>query len=77
MKRDPLTIVEQLFKCLHEGRPFSINELSKETGIHCITIKRYIKLIKTVREEPELEIIRTKHSVIIRTRKNKFNHRKQ
>ncbi len=69
MKRDPLTIIEQLFECLESGRPFTINELSKETGIHCITIKRYIKLIQTIRREPEVEIIKTKHSIILRIKK--------
>lgn len=70
MKRDPIEILEQMFEALERGRPFSLNELSKETGIHSITLKRYIRLVKIVRQEPELEVIRTKHSVIVRLRKS-------
>ena len=68
MKRDPLEIIEEMFKALETGRPFSINELSQETGIHNVTIRRYIKLIKVVRREPKIEVIRTRHSIILRTR---------
>jgi len=66
VKRDPLQIIEEMFKCLEEGRPFSINELSKETGIHNITIKRYVRLIQRIRAQPEMEVIKTSHSVILR-----------
>lgn len=66
MRKDPLVIVEEIFKALETGRPFSINELSKETGIHNITIRKYIKIIQTVRREPKIEIIKTRHSIIIR-----------
>lgn len=69
MKRDPISILEQMFEALEKGKPFTLNELSQETGIHCITLKRYIRLVTLVRQEPELEIIRTRHSVIVRVRK--------
>ncbi len=69
MKRDPLEIIEEIFNALEKGRPFSINELSHETGIHNITIRRYIRLIEVVRKEPQIEIIKTKHSIILRIRK--------
>ena len=68
MKRDPLQIIEEMFRCLEEGRPFSINEMSKQTGIHNITIRRYVRLIERVRSEPKVEIIKTKHSTILRVR---------
>jgi len=68
MKRDPLEIIEEMFKALESGRPFSINELSKETGIHNVTIRRYIRVIQTVRREPQLEVIKTRHSIILRAR---------
>jgi hypothetical protein len=55
-----------MFDALERGRPFTLNELSQETGIHSITLKRYIRLVRLVRQEPELEVIRTRHSVIIR-----------
>jgi len=66
MKRDPITIMEQIFEALEQGRPFTLNELSKETGIHSLTLKRYIRLVTMVRREPDLEVIRTRHSVVIR-----------
>ncbi len=66
MKRDPLTIMEQMFRALERGRPFTLNELSHETGIHSLTLKRYIRLVEMVREEPRIEIIRTRHSVVVR-----------
>jgi response regulator of citrate/malate metabolism len=69
MKRDPLEIIEEIFNALEKGKPFSINELSHETGIHNITIRRYIRLIEVVRKEPQIEIIKTKHSIILRIRK--------
>jgi response regulator of citrate/malate metabolism len=68
MKRDPLVIIEEMFKCLEEGRPFSINEMSKQTGIHNITIRRYVRLIERVRSEPKIEIIKTSHSIILRVK---------
>lgn len=69
MKRDPLEIIEEMFEALDSGKPFSINSLSKETGIHNVTIKRYIKIIKKVRKEPKLEVIRTRHSIILRAKR--------
>ena len=33
MNRDPLEILEELFEALEKGRPLSINEVSKKTGI--------------------------------------------
>jgi response regulator of citrate/malate metabolism len=68
MKRDPLEIVEELFEALEKAKVCSINELAQKTGIHNITIRKYIKLIEIVRREPEFEIIRTKHSIILRVK---------
>ena len=67
MKRDPLQIIEEMFMCLEEGRPFSINEIAKETGIHNITVRRYVRLIERVSSE-HVEIIKTRHSTILRIR---------
>lgn len=66
MRKDPIEIVELIFHTLENGRPFSINELSKETGIHNITIRRYVRLIQIINKEPHIEIIRTRHSIILR-----------
>ena len=69
MRKDPLEIIEAMFKALETGRPFSINELAKETGMHNITVKKYIKIIQVVRKEPSVEVIRTRHSIILRIRR--------
>ncbi|MBI4214592.1 HTH domain-containing protein [archaeon] len=69
MNRDPLEIIAALFQALEKGKPFSINELSKETGIHNVTIRRYIRIIQIIRKEPEIEVIRTSHSIILRVKR--------
>ena len=70
MKRDPFEIIQRIMKTIEEkDRPLSINELSKETGIHNITVRKYVKIIEYVRGEPALEIIKTKHSIILRIKK--------
>jgi len=71
MRRDPLKIIEKMFKALESGRPFSINELAQETGLHNITVRKYIRLIKIVRQEPQVEVIKTRHSIIIRTNRRR------
>lgn len=68
MRKDPLEIIEAIFKALEEGRPFSVNELAQETGMQNITVRKYIEIIETVRKEPMLEVIKTRHSIIIRIR---------
>ena len=65
MRKDPLEIIEEIFSALEKGRPFSINELSQETGIHNVTIRKYIRIIETVRKEPRMEVIKTRHSIIL------------
>ncbi len=70
MRRDPLEIVEEIFETLEKKRKaFSINELSQETGLHSITIRKYIRIIQMVRKEPQLEVIKTRHSIILRVEK--------
>jgi len=69
MRKDPIEIINEIFSALEKGRPFSINELSQETGLHNITIRKYIRLIEIVRKEPTIEVIKTRHSIIIRVRR--------
>ncbi len=70
MRRDPLEIIEQMFKILEKERQaMSINQIAKKTGLHNVTVKRYVKIIQTIREEPELDVIRTRHSIILRVEK--------
>jgi predicted AAA+ superfamily ATPase len=70
MRKDPLEIMEEIMRALEKRREeaFSINELSKETGIHNMTIRKYVRIIETVRREPRMEVIKTKHSIILRIR---------
>jgi response regulator of citrate/malate metabolism len=68
MRKDPLEIMEEIFRALERGHACSINELSRETGIHNITIRKYVRIIETVRKEPRMEVIKTKHSIILRIR---------
>jgi len=66
MRRDPIEIMERMLKVLESGRCFSINELANETGLHNVTVKKYIEIIEMVRKEPSVEVIKTRHSIIIR-----------
>jgi response regulator of citrate/malate metabolism len=66
MRRDPIEIMERMLKALEEGRPFSLNELAQETGLHNVTVRKYVRIIEMVRREPKVEVIKTKHSIIIR-----------
>ena len=71
MKRDPLEIMKEILAILEKQRDeaLSLNAISEKTGIHNITVRRYVKIIEMVRSEPEIEVIRTKHSIILRIRK--------
>lgn len=69
MRKDPLEIIEEIFRLLEqEGSALSINQIAQKTGIHNITVKKYIHLIEIVRQEPTVEIIKTSHSVIVRVK---------
>lgn len=67
MRKDPLQIIEKILHALEES-PCSLNELSQRTKLHYVTVRRYVKIIEMVKEEPEIEVIKTRHSIIIRTR---------
>ena len=69
MRKDPLEIIEEIFNAIEKGRPFSMNELAKETGLHNVTVRKYIRLIEVVRKEPTIEVIRTTHSIILRVKR--------
>jgi response regulator of citrate/malate metabolism len=70
MRRDPLEILEKMFEILErEHEALSINQIAKRTGLHNITVRRYIRIIEMVREEPRIDIIKTRHSIILRIEK--------
>jgi hypothetical protein len=75
MRRDPIEIMEKMLKALDKGRPFSLNELAQETGLHNVTVRKYVRIIEMVRKEPVVEIIKTRHSIIIRVRNREKRHR--
>ncbi|MBU0953231.1 MAG: hypothetical protein KKA90_02300 [Nanoarchaeota archaeon] len=68
MRKDPIKIIEAMFRALESGRPFSVNELAHETGMHNITVRRYLQIIQIVRHEPTIEVIKTRHSIVVRMR---------
>ena len=70
MRRDPLEIIERMFEILEqEHEALSINQIAKRTGLHNITVRRYVRIIEMVRKEPKVDVIKTKHSIILRIRK--------
>jgi response regulator of citrate/malate metabolism len=73
MKRDPLEIMKEILAILEKQRneALSLNAISEKTGIHNVTVRRYVKIIQMVRNEPEIEVIRTGHSIIVRIKKER------
>ena len=74
MRRDPLEIMEEILKLMDdecEGGEcaLSLNMIAKKTGIHNVTVRRYIRIIEIIKKEPEIEIIKTGHSIIIRMKR--------
>ena len=70
MRRNPLEIMKLILAELEETKEaMSLNAISEKTGIHNITVRRYVRMIEIVRKEPEIEVIRTKHSIIVRLRR--------
>ena len=67
MRRDPIDIMKKMLEELQQ-EPCSLNELSQKTGLHNVTVRKYVRLIEIVKKEPEIEIIRTRHSIIVRRR---------
>ena len=67
MRRDPLAIMVRMLQEL-EKEPCSLNELSQKTGLHNVTVRKYVRLIEIVKKEPDIEIIKTKHTIIVRKR---------
>jgi len=78
MRRDPLEIIERLISILQkEKRPMTINQLAKCSGIHNITVKKYIRIIQIIKQEPDIDVINTNHSIIIRVARKKTKRYKE
>lgn len=72
MRRDPLEIMKMILEQLEQAdEAMSLNAISERTGIHNLTVRRYVRIIEMVREEPDIEVIKTRHSVIVRLRRRK------
>ena len=67
MRRDPIAIMLRMLEEL-QSEPCSLNELSQKTGLHNVTVRKYVRLIEIVKKEPDIEIIKTKHTIIVRRR---------
>lgn len=70
MRRNPLEIMRKMLRILEqEHEAMSINQIAKRTGLHNVTVRRYIRIIELVKEEPMIDVIKTKHSIILRIEK--------
>lgn len=70
MRRDPLEIMQKMLRILEkEHEAMSINQIAKSTGLHNVTVRRYIRIIELVKKEPRIDVIKTRHSIILRIEK--------
>lgn len=74
MRLNQIKILEKIQNALSSGNALSIHELSKRTGLHYATVKKYIKLIETMKKMPEIEIIKSNSTTLVRmeNRENVF-----
>jgi len=66
MQLNQITILKKIQNALSSGNAISVHELSKRTGLHYITVKKYIKLIETMKKMPEIEIIKSNSTTLVR-----------
>jgi len=70
MRRDPITIMKEILDLLENAdEALSLNAIAERTGIHNLTVRKYVRIIEMVKSEPGIEIIRTKRSIIVRVRR--------
>ncbi len=68
MRKDPLGIMEEILDILERSHcAMSVNAIAQQTGLHNITVKRYVQIIQKVQGEG-VEIIKTQRSVILRVK---------
>ena len=66
MRRDSIEIIDEILALLEKSHcAMSVNAIAQQTGLHNITVKRYVEIIERVKGE-HIEIIRTTRSVILR-----------
>jgi len=73
MPQDQLKVVQKIEKSLQSGRPMSLHRLSKVTGLHYTTVKRYINLLDAVQKMPEIEVIRGDKTTLVRVGTKKLS----
>lgn len=66
MPQDQLQVIQKIEKSLQTGRPMSLHRLSKVTGLHYTTVKRYVNLLDAVKKMPEIEVIRGEKTTLVR-----------
>ncbi len=72
MRRDPLEIMQKMLRILEqEHEAMSINQIAQRTGLHNVTVRRYIRIIEMVNSEPRIDVIKTRHSIILRIGKER------
>jgi DNA-binding transcriptional regulator YhcF (GntR family) len=67
--------LEKIQTALSSGNVLSIHELAKKTGLHYVTVKKYIKLIEIMEKMPKIEIIKSNSTTLVRlgNRENMFS----
>jgi len=71
MPQDPLETIGRIERTLLEsGRPMSISRLSKKTGLHYTTVKRYVMLLESIKKMPLIEVIGGEGTTLVRLERN-------
>ena len=71
MPLDPMYAIEKIEKSLVGAKkPVSISRLAKKTGLHYTTVRRYVKLLESVKRMPEIEVIQGEGTTLVRTEKD-------
>jgi response regulator of citrate/malate metabolism len=75
MLLNQIKILKKIQNALHSGDTLSIHELSKRSGLHYVTVKKYIKLIETMKKMPGIEVIKSNSTTLVRLedKENVFN----
>ena len=72
MQLNQITILEKIQNALSSGQVLSVHQLSKRTGLHFVTVKKYIKLIETMEQMPDIEVIKSTKTTLVRLKKERY-----
>lgn len=73
MPHDQLEVIQKIEKTLESGRPMSLHRVSKVTGLHYTTVRRYVNLLDSVQKMPTIEVIRGDKTTLVRLRTRKLS----